>query len=63
MPNKQKQWVTIKISEQEMQNLEAYCQQTKRTKTDLIREMIRKLPSVEPSLQIQISRSKNESVI
>jgi hypothetical protein len=40
-----KQWITFKVSELEMQALETYCQQTQRTKTDLLREMIRKLPT------------------
>lgn len=28
-----------------MQALEAYCQQTQRTKTDVLRDLIRKLPT------------------
>ena len=40
-----KQWITFKVSELEMHALETYCQQTQRTKTDLLREMIRKLPT------------------
>ncbi|OKH21786.1 molybdenum-pterin-binding domain-containing protein [Chroogloeocystis siderophila 5.2 s.c.1] len=43
--NKQKQWITFKVSEMEMSALEAYCQRTERTKTDVLRELIRKLPT------------------
>ncbi|WP_289501556.1 molybdenum-pterin-binding domain-containing protein [Gloeocapsopsis sp. IPPAS B-1203] len=45
MSNKQKQWITFKVSEMEMSALEAYCQRTERTKTDVLRELIRKLPT------------------
>jgi len=45
MSVKQKQWITFKVSESEMRAIEAYCQQMKRTKTDVLREMIRKLPT------------------
>lgn len=43
--DKKKQWITFKVSELEMRALEAYCQQTQRTKTDILREMIRRLPT------------------
>ena len=42
---KQKQWITVKVSALEMRALEEYCKQTQRTKTDILREVIRKLPS------------------
>jgi predicted DNA-binding protein len=35
--------LTIRLPELEMERLEAYCQATKRTKTDVVREMIRKI--------------------
>jgi hypothetical protein len=38
-----KQWITFKVSALEMEALEAYCQQTQRTKTDVLRELIRTL--------------------
>ena len=46
MSNKQKQWITVKVSALEMSKLEEYCLQTQRTKTDILRELIRKLPSL-----------------
>jgi len=36
-----------------MHALEAYCQQTQRTKTDLLREMIRKLPTYSENGQTE----------
>lgn len=45
LSHKQKQWVTFKVSALEMRALEEYCQQTQRTKTDLLRELIRNLPT------------------
>lgn len=43
--NKQKQWITFKVSALEMRALEEYCQQTQRTKTDILRDLLRKLPT------------------
>jgi hypothetical protein len=40
-----KQWITFRVSHLEMRAIEAYCLQTKRTKTDVLREMLRKLPT------------------
>jgi hypothetical protein len=45
LSNKQKQWITFKVSALEMRALEEYCQQTQRTKTDILRELIRNLPT------------------
>lgn len=45
VPKNQKQWITFKVSELEMRAIEAYCNQTQRTKTDVLRELIRKLPT------------------
>ena len=42
---KQKQWITFKVSMLEMKAIEDYCRQSQRTKTDILRELIRKLPT------------------
>lgn len=42
---RQKQWITLKVSELEMQALETYCQQAQRSKTNVLRETIRQLPT------------------
>lgn len=46
---KQKQWVTFKVSELEMSALETYCRQTQRTKTDVLRGLLRGLPTYSNS--------------
>lgn len=46
---KQKQWITFKVSELEMKAIEDYCLQTQRTKTDVLRELIRRLPTYSNS--------------
>lgn len=46
----QKEWITFRVSLQEMRAIEAYCLQTKRTKTDVIRELIRRLPTYTADL-------------
>lgn len=40
-----KEWITIKISTLEMAALERFCQVNSRTKSDVVRELIRSLPS------------------
>ena len=45
LSDKQKQWITIKVSALEMKALEEYCLQSQRTKTDILRQLIRKLPT------------------
>lgn len=46
---KPKQWITFKVSEQEMSALETYCKQTQRTKTDVLRGLLRELPTYSNS--------------
>jgi molybdopterin-binding protein len=43
MPRKEQGWITFQSSEEERQILEQICQQTQRTKTEILREMIRQL--------------------
>ena len=45
LSNNQKQWITFKVSPLEMRAIEEYCQQTHRTKTDILRDLIRRLPT------------------
>jgi len=47
-----KQWITFKVSTQEMRAIETYCQQTQRTKTDVLRELLRQLPT-HPNQPVQ----------
>jgi molybdopterin-binding protein len=43
MPRKAQGWITFQSSEEERQILEQVCQQTQRTKTEILREMIRRM--------------------
>ena len=43
MPRKDQGWITFQASEEERQILEQICQQTQRTKTEVLREMLRNL--------------------
>lgn len=51
MPRKEQGWITFQSSDEERQILEEVCQQTQRTKTEVLREMIRQLgqsPAAKP---------------
>ena len=43
MPRKEQGWITFQSSDEERQILEQLCQQTQRTKTEILREMIRQM--------------------
>ncbi len=43
MPRKEQGWVTFQTSEEERKILEEFCEQTQRTKTEILREMVRTL--------------------
>jgi hypothetical protein len=43
MPRKEQGWITFQASDEEKQLLELYCQQTQRTKTEVLRELLRSL--------------------
>jgi molybdopterin-binding protein len=58
MPRKQQGWITFQTSEEERKLLEQYCKQSQRTKTEILRELVRglnkqvqspKLPSSQPT--------------
>lgn len=57
MPRKQQGWVTFQSSEEERQILEQHCQRSQRSKTDILRELVRSLKSstglAEPLVQRQ----------
>ncbi|MBW4695499.1 MAG: molybdopterin-binding protein [Lyngbya sp. HA4199-MV5] len=48
MPRKDQGWITFQTSEEERQLLEAICQQSQRTKTEVLREMLRGLKDATP---------------
>jgi len=43
MPRKEQGWITFQSSNEERRILEQICQQTQRTKTEILREMIRQI--------------------
>lgn len=49
MPRKQQGWVTFQSSEEERQILEQVCQQSQRSKTEILRELVRSLDQPQPS--------------
>jgi molybdopterin-binding protein len=48
MPRKQQGWVTFQTSDEERQILEQYCQESQRSKTEILRELVRNLKASEP---------------
>lgn len=50
MPRKQQGWITFQSSEEERQILEQHCQKSQRTKTEILRELVRSLNQNLPSL-------------
>lgn len=43
MPRKRQGWITFQTSDLERQQLEQFCEVTQRTKTDVLRELLRNL--------------------
>lgn len=53
MPRKQQGWITFQSSPEERQILEEYCQQSQRTKTEILRQLVRDLGrSQSPPLEL-----------
>lgn len=48
MPRKEQGWITFQSSDEERRILEQICQQTQRTKTEILREMIRQMGKAAP---------------
>ncbi|MCU0548508.1 MAG: molybdopterin-binding protein [Leptolyngbya sp. Prado105] len=57
MPRKDQGWITFQTSEEERQLLEAICQKSQRTKTEVLREMLRGL---KYSTESNVNREKPE---
>jgi molybdopterin-binding protein len=55
MPRKEQGWITFQSSEEERQILEEYCQQSQRTKTEILRELVRSLGEDKSLLSLQKS--------
>lgn len=48
MPRKEQGWITFQSTEEERKLLEEYCQQARRTKTEILRELVRSLGNAPP---------------
>lgn len=49
MPRKEQGWITFQSSEEERKILDQYCQKSQRTKTEILRELVRSLNQQSPS--------------
>lgn len=57
MPRKNQGWVTFQATPEERQLLDAYCQRTQRSKTEVLRELIRTLDASEPTPSRAVTRN------
>lgn len=60
MPRKEQGWVTFQTSEEERKILEEFCQQSHRTKTEILRELVRGLNQYS-SPPIELPTEKEEA--
>ncbi len=63
MPRKEQGWITFQSSNEERQILEQICQQTQRTKTEILREMIRQMgrsPAAQAVAPVDLPRDLEE---
>ncbi len=62
MPRKQQGWITFQSSEEERQILEQHCQQSQRSKTEVLRELVRSLTQLPgSSALLQQQRMQDDS--
>ncbi|RCJ17750.1 transporter [Nostoc sp. ATCC 43529] len=62
MPRKEQGWVTFQTSEEERKILEEFCEQSQRTKTEILRELVRSL-NQHSSPPISLSSKQEEEDI
>ena len=61
MPRKEQGWVTFQTSEEERKILEEFCQQSQRTKTEILRELVRGLnPQSLPQTPLPTKQEERE---
>lgn len=58
MPRKDQGWITFQTSEEERQLLEEICQNSQRTKTEVLRELLRGLQASNPMPGEQVKTAK-----
>lgn len=59
MPRKEQGWITFQSSDEERRILDQICQQTQRTKTEILREMIRQTGQSISSELLDLNPSKH----
>jgi molybdopterin-binding protein len=69
MPRKEQGWITFQTSEEERKILEEFCQQSQRTKTEILRELVRGLnqppppqKSIPTKQALKVEKEANETV-
>lgn len=62
MPRKEQGWITFQSTAQERRILEEYCQQSQRTKTDILRELVRSLNQQSTPLQAPSGKQQEQEV-
>ncbi len=63
MPRKEQGWITFQTSEEERKLLEDFCQQSQRTKTEILRELVRGLNKHEkPPAPLPTMQADKENV-
>ena len=60
MPRKDQGWITFQVAEEERQLLEGICQQTQRTKTEVLRELVRGLG--QSSVLTEVRQKSNQKI-
>jgi molybdopterin-binding protein len=58
MPRKEQGWITFQSSEEEKQILEQYCKQSQRSKTEILRELVRGLKQSPTASTIGLGEEK-----
>lgn len=58
MPRKEQGWITFQSSDEERQILEQICQQSQRTKTEILREMIRQMGQSFSSAPLNVNSNE-----
>ena len=62
MPRKDQGWITFQLPEAERQLLESYCDRTHRSKTDVLRELVRGLNREIVDLEMTVNPPLNRNL-
>ncbi len=63
MPRKEQGWVTFQTSEEERKILEEFCEHSQRTKTEILRELVRSLNQhSSPPISLPTKQEKQEDI-